>query len=177
MPLNINPIKELIILIGGPLFQFLAYFLLIIIFKDDIRLVSVYHFGILLFNLLPIYPLDGGKILKIILDLFIPYKKSLLISIYLSYFLVLIIFFNIKELKINIIITISLLIILITKEKRKINYIYNRFVLERYLNNYRFKKSEIVDSINNFYRNKKHLIKDNGNYYFEKDYLKKKYTK
>ena len=36
---------------------------------------------------------------------------------------------------------ISLLIILITKEKNKIDYIYNKYLLERYLNNYKFKKN------------------------------------
>ena len=36
MPLNISPIKELIILIMGPVFQFIAFFSLVIIFIENI---------------------------------------------------------------------------------------------------------------------------------------------
>lgn len=68
-------------------------------------------------------------------------------------------------------------LILITKEKRKINQLYNKFILERYLNNYNFKNSKMVNNINNFYRSRRHLVKENDNYYLEKDYLIKKYQK
>ena len=36
-----------------------------------------------LFNLMPIYPLDGGKLLHIILTNFMPYKVSYKISIFI----------------------------------------------------------------------------------------------
>src|SRR5699024_6090281 len=35
-----------------------------------------FNWLLLLFNLLPIYPLDGGKLLFYILSLFLPYKKA-----------------------------------------------------------------------------------------------------
>ena len=177
MSLNINPFKELLILLGGPLFQFFAFFILIIIFPSNYDLIVIYHFGILLFNLLPIYPLDGGRLLNLLIEVFIPYKLSLKISIITSYLLVLIIFFFYNSFKINCIITTFLLLFLISKEKNKINYIYQKFILERYFNNYTFKNSKVINSINMFYRNKKHIIKDNNKYYFEKEYLEKKYNK
>ena len=173
MDLNINSIIELIILIGGPLFQFIAYYLLIGLLPSDYKLISMYHYSILLFNLLPIYPLDGGRIIKILFDKFISYKRSLKLTIYLSYFFIFIIIIKCKNLKLNIIIMIILLLVLIIIEHRKVNYIYNKFILERYLNNYNFKKSKIITNINNLYRGKNHLIKDKNIYYLEKEYLEK----
>lgn len=176
IPLNIKPIKEFFILVMGPLFQFVAYFILIKIMPDKEKIISIYHFGILSFNLLPIYPLDGGKLLKIVLDKFINYKDSLKLIIIISYILVILIFV-IKIKKINIIIMTIFLLLLITKEKNKINSIYNKFILERYLNNYKFKKSRIISSKDYFYRDKSHIIKKDDKYYLEKEYLNNLYKK
>lgn len=175
MDLNIHPLKELIILLFGPLFQNIAYLLLIIFFNEEI--VLKYHLGILLFNLLPIYPLDGGKILDLFFEIFIPYKKALQLSIYLSYILVVIIYIKNISLKLDVLITIVVLFLLILKEHKKIKYKYHKFKLERYLNNYRFKQSRIITNENNLYRNKRHLIRNNGKYYLEKEYFDKKIKK
>ena len=176
MDLNIKPIKEFLILIMGPIFQFLAYYILIVLMPYNIKMIRIYHYGILGFNLLPIYPLDGGKLLKIILDNFISYKKSFKLIIMLSYIIVFIIWIINKK-NINILSMVSFLLFLITKEKNKINFYYQKFILERYLNNYKFKKSKLISNQNNFYRNKKHIIKYNDKYYLEKEYLKKIYKK
>ena len=175
MDLNINPIKELLILLGGPLFQFLSLFL-IYLFKDKKEVIIIYHYSILLFNLLPIYPLDGGRLINILFQIFISYKRSIKLSIIFSYLLLLIIILK-SNLKGNIIIMIIFLFSLIIKESKRINYLYNKFILERYLNNYNFKSSKIINNINNLYRGKKHLIKDNNIYYLEKEYLDKKIKK
>ena len=80
-----------------------------------------------------------------------------------------------KNIQINGIVMIIFLLILITKEKHKIEYIYNKFLLERYIRKYYFLKSKIIFNENNFYKNKKHILKINENYILEKDYLKRKY--
>ena len=67
MDINTPFIKELIILVMGPLFQVFAYYLLINTIKD-IDLIKMYHLGILSFNLLPIYPLDGGRIINLFIN-------------------------------------------------------------------------------------------------------------
>lgn len=170
--LNINLYKELIVLIAGPIFQFNALFLLKYLFPYNIEMIRYYHYSILLFNLLPIYPLDGGKIMNLILELFTPYKLSIKLSVISSYLVLLILFLK-SKLKINIIIMIVLLLLLIIKEQKKIDYLYNKFILERYLNDYKFKKTKIVSDKNNFYRDKKHLIRDRNHYYLEKEYLSK----
>ena len=174
--LNINPIKEFLILIMGPLFQLLGSFILIRIMPYNKEIINIYNYGILGFNLLPIYPLDGGKLLKIVLDNFITYKNSFKLTIIISYLIVFIIWL-INKSTINILVMISFLVLLITKEKSKLNYYYQKFILERYLNNYKFKNSKIISNDNNFYRNKKHIIKSNDKYYLEREYLEKMYKK
>lgn len=177
MPLNINRYKELLILIAGPLFQELAYIIALVLLPDQYSIFKVYNYNILVFNLLPIYPLDGGKLLKIIFDGFIPYKKSLIIVIIISYIAIFISLIGIKVFNINVLITIVFLMYLVLKEEKKVNYVYNKFLLERYLSNYSFPQVKIINNINSFYRNKKHLIKINNNYYYEKDILQQKYQK
>ena len=174
MPLNISIYKELLVLIMGPLFQFLSYYILLFIF-DDYELITRYHLGILLFNMLPIYSLDGGKLLNIILTCFLKYKVSYNLIIYISYSVnIMLLFFN-NKISINMILIYILLIIIIRKEQLKEKTIYNKFLLERYLNEYKYKKNKIVKNVNSFYRTKNNIVYDGKHYYDEKEILRKKY--
>ena len=177
MPINTPIIVELLILINGPIFQTIAYIILLYLFNNYRDLVTLYHVGILLFNLLPIYPLDGGKLLNLLFNTFISYKKSLKIMIYISYIITIFIFIINNNIKINIIVMGLFLLYLIKNESNKIELKYNKFLLERYLNNYNFKNIKIINNINKMYRGKKHIIKCNGNYYLENELLEKKYKK
>ena len=167
--------KELLILLAGPLTQNIAYIILINIFNRDREVILIYHLSILIFNLLPIYPLDGGRIVNLLFNIFIPYKKSLQLIVKISYITTLIIFIIQKNITINIIIMLLFLLILIHKEENKVNFIYNKFLLERVMNNYNFKRRKMINNITNFYRNRTHLIKENGKVCEEKEYLTKKY--
>ena len=57
----------------------------------------------------------------------------------------------------------------IIKIYRKRFFYYNKFLLERYLHNYRFKRIKNISRINDFYRDQLHFI----NFINEKDVLKK----
>ena len=46
---------------------------------------------------------------------------------------------------------------------------YNKFLLERYMYNFNYKKFKLISNKNNFHRDRYHYI----NYEKEKDYLKK----
>lgn len=178
LPLNSSFTKEFLILIAGPLAQELAKILLLIIFPASKEIVISYHYGILLFNLLPVYPLDGGKLIQLIFSTIIPFEKSITVSVLISYLTILVYFIiNMTNIKINTIIILIFLIYKVIGEQKQIKYIYEKFVLERYLNNYNFKNSKLITNYRNFYKNKRHLIKENNIYYIEKDYLKKKYEK
>ena len=178
MDLNEKVIKELIVLISGPIFQIFAYLILKKLFYDYSHMINIYHYGILIFNLIQIYPLDGGKLLNIIISLKLPYKTTYKITIYISYIiLIILLILNRYNITINIIIVILFLLYKITKEYNNMEYIYQKFLLERYINEYRFKNTKIINNINNFYRNNNHLVKINDKYYREKEILEKKYKK
>lgn len=176
--LNISIFKEFLILIFGPIFQFIAYYILINILKDYYSLITAYHYGILFFNLLPIYPLDGGKIVNLLLSVFISYKNSLFYTIFISFIMLMILLitgFFYNYLTLNFIVIILFLLYKMIFEYRQINFLYERFLLERYLNRYNFKRSSIVFDIDSFKRDRRHLVKIDDKYYLEHDLLEKKY--
>ena len=76
-------IEEIIISLGGFLMQGLIFLITYILSKNGLfsikeaSLINRYNLSIFLFNAIPVYPLDGSKILLVILNMFIPYKKSL----------------------------------------------------------------------------------------------------
>ena len=70
---NILAVKKLVIAIIGPLFNFLLVFLFFLfngkIFGIEKNILIYSNLLIGLFNLIPIYPLDGGRIVKNILHI------------------------------------------------------------------------------------------------------------
>ena len=169
--LNVSTNKELFVLIGGIYFQLLFLLLIFILHKYNIVTDHVYllfkRINILLisFNFLPIIPLDGGKLLNIILDKIFPYKLSNNISIIIS-IIILIIFYIYNKTYISIILIIFLIKCLVI-EINNIRYKYNKFILERYLNDYDFKKIKIINNINKLKRDNYHIINNT----LEKRYL------
>ena len=174
--LNTSTNKELFVLLGGIIFQLLFYYLTLVLYNN---LYVTYHvfniikrINILLisFNFLPVLPLDGGKLLNIILDKIFSYKLSNIISIIIS--IIFIILFLVINKTILSLILVLFLLKSIYIEVISLDYKYNKFLLERYLNNYNFKKIKIINNINKFRRDYSHII----NNQFEKDYLNKLYN-
>lgn len=148
--INKPMIEEFVILIMGPLFQFINY----LIFKDITLYFNYYNYGLFIFNMLPIYPLDGYKLFSIILNKYIPYKKTLKIMLIIS-ILCLVLFIR-KDL---IYIVILLLLFKgIISEFKMIDLIYNKFLLERYLYNFRFKKRKYINNITDMYKDCYHIL-------------------
>ena len=173
---NISLVKELIILVFGPLFQILGWFLLIHLFPEKEILISTYHYGILFFNLLPIYPLDGGKLLCLIFHTVCSYKKAFYFTFCIGYLLLFcFLVFTVFSFSLYVFFLSIFLLVKLTREYQQIPYFYERFLLERYLNHYCFKKSKLIKNTDNFYRGYRHLIKEGDFYYLEDEYLEKKY--
>lgn len=82
---NLLKIKEMIIAISGPLTN-LIIICCSLLFLKGILLEKIIYANILIviFNMLPIYPLDGGRIVYNILYLFLGHRKSLLYTNYIS---------------------------------------------------------------------------------------------
>ena len=162
--------EDLLIAIMGPVFQIIFT----MIFKRNETIV-IYSSTLLVFNLLPIVPLDGGRILELLLSLFTSYRKSLHIIIHLSYlFYILLIIFVIKiKVTYFFLFVLFLLILKIKEENSKINYYYNKYLIERLLYNYRFHKSIIINNIRNMYKYRYNFIKENNQVFTEKEYCER----
>lgn len=161
----------------GPIFQTIYYLIIINYLNNhDYQLLKMYHYSILIFNMLPIYPLDGGKLLNIILSFITSYQKSYILTIFLSFSTIFItIVLSIKtnySLSLNLYLILSLIIIRLTKAYKDRLYYYNKFKLERYLNNYHFKTLKVIPNINKMMRDKRHIIKKENEYLTEKECLK-----
>ena len=172
-----RPLKEeLLILISGPIVQ-IIYYLIIINFINinDIELLKIYHFSILFFNLLPIYPLDGGRLLNILLSYFFSYKNSYLLTIYISFIVIILIilgsYFYSYNLSFNLYLMISLIFVKLIDAYKKRGYYYNKFKLERWLKDYRFNKLKIINNVDKMMRDKRHLIRFRNNYVTERELL------
>ena len=137
-PIN-KPFKEeFIVSIMGFVFQFILYFFLR---QFNINNLYILNYSIFLFNLLPINPLDGSKILNSILNLIFPFKTSYLISIVISIiFIVSLLMFK----NLILYLTIVFLLIRIIKEIKNKKYMFLKFLLERKKINLKSRKNKKV---------------------------------
>ena len=176
--------EELIISISGILFQ-IGYYL-IIFFLNRISVIRDYTFdiftsynsAIIFFNLLPIYPLDGSKILNLLFCKVFSYKLSNLLTGFVSVFVLLIVFFSdIYTCNYSYVMSLFILLCYIFNYFNNLEYYFNRFLLERHLYDIRYFDTIIVSSINNMYKDKNHLFKIGNGYVLEKKYLGKYFSK
>ena len=156
-----NLLEEFLITISGPLFQ-----IIFTLFINN-KIVSSISYSLLLFNLLPIIPLDGSKILNTLLNKFICFKISYYILLIVSSIFIIYIF------RINIILILVILCLIkeIIYSTIRYKYIYNKLLLEKYNYENNYKKIRFIKNINNLYRNSYHLICYNNFYIKEKEYL------
>ncbi len=179
--------EEIIIAVSGFLFQFILYVFSFLLYKLNIldikffSLINRYNLSIFLFNILPIYPLDGAKILLVIYNFFMPYKKSLrLISITSIAFLFLIILYFIKykiKFEYSYIMIMCFILFKIINLIEDIPYLFNKLLFERYLYGIKVKDYKYIngDDISLFTRRKKHYFLIGKHYYDEKYILSKKF--
>lgn len=169
--------EELLILVSGPIFQIIYFIIGYYLFSS--LSFNYYNLSILVFNLLPIYPLDGGRILNIILNYFFSFRTSYNLSIVIAFVcsFFFIFYFVVNNYTFNVILMFLIVVVKIGLEVKKKNYYFNKFLLERYLNSYNFKRIKKISSIKKMMRDKRHIIKFNNTYYTEKEYLNKLYRK
>lgn len=160
---NLNSNMLLIISFGGILVQLLLYLIfglldkLLIINDLSYRIFLTYNELIILFNLLPIVPLDGSKILLSIIERFLPYKFCLIIINFFS-LLFIVIFVLVNDISLNLILIVSFLLCKTFTEILNHKYIYNKFLLERYLYKVSFKKIVSINNIKKMFKNRFNFI-------------------
>jgi len=137
-----TPIKnELVIAIFGIVFQIILmlWVMFIPLTPYTKELVFKYNLSIMLFNILPIIPLDGSLILKSILNKFFSFKTSFYLYIINSVIMVMIYFISNYWFNLNNYLIITLFLYKIVMEIKNYKYVHNKFLLERYLKKYNFK--------------------------------------
>lgn len=160
---NEKTIIKILIAISGVIFQFILFFIVNLLFKYNlINTISLdifnkYNKFIIIFNLLPIIPLDGSKILEALLESFIPFKIIIYIKCIISIISIVILTFYLK-LSLDLINILFISLFKTYEELLNINIIYNKFLLERYLYKPDFKKVKYIKSISQFYKNKINFI-------------------
>lgn len=158
MQSNIKSLKFFFISSAGIIMQLILYIPFFILYKKSLitgltyNIFLTYNKIIILFNILPIIPLDGSKIMSSITELIMPYKLNLKIINILS-IITLIIFVILNDKTLTLIIIISFLLTETFKLIKNHNYIFNNFLLERYLYNIEHKKTKRVGNINQIYKN------------------------
>ena len=169
---------DLLVAISGIIMQSIYFGIIFFLYRNGIvreyiySLFLLYHKSMLIFNLLPIYPLDGAKIVNLILSKYFSFNIANYISIVIS--LITVIFFlysDIYENNYSIILVIGVLMKNIYKFYKDISYIYNRFILERYLFKLNYKKKVIIKNKDKMYKNRVHIFNDNGKLMNEKEYI------
>lgn len=135
--------EELLVTLAGPfqhVFVYLAVYLYSIshytfIPTSLIEMISFYNMILLLFNLLPIYPLDGGKVVFSLLTQAMPFRKAHTITLIASMILCLlfliiqIIYFSFN---LSILLLISFLFMENKSEWKRRYYVFIQFLLNRY---------------------------------------------
>ena len=148
---------KLLIALAGITFQLILYFIFHFLFKlgiisiIDYQIFMRYNLMIILFNLLPIVPLDGSKILESILELFTPYKITLYLEVIISIIFICILFYE-SMFSLDLVLIIIFLLYKSYELFFNIKYIYYKFRLERYLNRVIYKKVKYIKSINYIYK-------------------------
>lgn len=169
-----KPIKEeFIILILGPLYQTIFYFLLSYFFLLP-EYVTYIHYFLLFLNLIPIEPLDGSKIIHLLFCKITSYFNSQIYTFYLSSILLsLFLFYGIVYQNFSLLVWLLFLFQKVRKTKAFIPYTMKRFLWERYQYQFSFKKRIIVKDTKDMKRDYSHLFKKENGYITEKEMLRK----
>ena len=160
--LNSSTLEEFFVLIYGPLFQILFYKLY----------PTPYHHFILLFNLLPIYPLDGSKLLFLCLNKVSSYYTSHIL-IYLFSYLTIFILMASDVNFLNYIVLLYLTYDVFTYSKG-LNEVMLQFYFERYKDPPHYHHSHLIKGLKmkKMFKEKNNYFLVDDNYYLETEVLR-----
>lgn len=156
-----NSIYEILIAMGGPLSIYISSFLLYMFYRWDLISISFYeylfdlNFNIFLFNILPIYPLDGGRILHGLCHYLFNYKWSYVLCLFISliFALAFLIIFDVSILHLYIFI----LVVLLFFKYSSLDSTIRKFHFYRYVYPLNDKK-RVKNKSNVLYRNKRSFM-------------------
>ncbi len=180
--------EELLISISGFLAQGVLFIILFMLNKAHaidntlFFMVNKYSLAIFFFNLLPIYPLDGSKVFFVLLNILMPYKKSLMCLFYTSFITVIliIIILLLKDVRIEVsyVMVLGVIVSSLISLYKDIPHLFNRLLFERYAYYYPdIKKYNYImgNNLSLFKRQRRNYFYINGHYQSERNILKERF--
>lgn len=172
--------KDILISMGGIIMQIILLFIVYLLYEWDVVVLSTYNLfiryniNIIIFNLIPIIPLDGSKLLLAILSKFMAYKKSYHIMIIVGTISLVCYILGNLIYKVNDLVLDVYLVVKIYEVIKEEKQVINKFYLERLLyDNYYNAIISNIDNIDKIRIDKYYFFKDNKRYINEKDYIRK----
>lgn len=156
--------EELLVILAGPIQHvFIACIVFVLqlslVMNDEYALfIQQMNLAILLFNLLPIWPLDGGRLLQVILSQRKSYLDAQNYTLVFSFILLTLLSFSLfvfSPLLIQLWIVLLYLFLSLYSSWKKRNYQFMRFLLERH-----YGKNEIVTKIKRMDASKNEYVID-----------------
>lgn len=169
--------EEMLVICAGPFQHLILQFIIVIVseahlFSQSILdLLFYYNTVIFLFNLLPIFPLDGGKLVQLFISKYIPYKKAYYFTVFFS-MVVCLLLLVLQIAVFSFTLSTFFLFIFLFMENRmewkRRTYAFIRFLLKRYEKHNKLRKQtspiqvmasdSLMDVFSNFYRERNHTI-------------------
>ena len=164
---NISPnsktLELFFISLAGIVFQLLLFPLIyslngVIINHISYNIFLKYNRLLIIFNLLPIIPLDGSKILQSILENFFSYKKVLVIINIISIIGIIIFIIYQTLYSLNAYLILGFLGYKTYELIKNTGYLFNQFILSRYLDVRKNRKVKYVKELKEIYKNRYNFI-------------------
>ena len=168
---HIKLYKQILIVLAGPLTYFVSSILIKELYLANIISLVMYYKAIatnkyiFLFNLLPIFPLDGGRLFKILSDHTLTYKSSKILTNIVSFIFV--ILFVIYTMECKQYLMYAFLCINFFMNVISLNKEWKSFLIKRYCFNNIYK--EKLHSYNDLYIYKNNYIMKNKTILNEKE--------
>lgn len=176
--------EDLVVAVAGIIMQSIFFLFIMILYNAGyireyvFNLFVLYNKGIFIFNLLPIIPLDGSRISYLILSKIFYFRLSSNLVVVISLCMIVILLYsNIYEKGYSIFMMIGVCLYNIYEFYKDISFVYNKFLLERYLYKIKFKKEKLITSIDRMYKNYSHYIKCDNMIMKEEEYLENIFKK
>lgn len=173
--LNESSFNEFMVTVMGPVFQILGTFVLTrisFLTHNEVLTLKNLSYSLVIFNLLPIIPLDGSKLFFSLTNSLMSYKRSHKLLIFISTFFIFIFLFKQMN-NFTIQIIIFFLIYKTYEQYKNHNNILNKFLLERYLYDLKQSRVKIHNKLDVkcIYKNRINFFKYNNKCYSEKNVL------